>query len=193
MTDYSTIEVSRDVRHRNNPNHDEYYLNIRARLSEPKYTSRDLEWYGHHHFAFTWDHTAGPVLLFVELVGEKQSVLLRIGTSEGDRKSYDMVTVFRKRKADLMTDQFRTTVIYEKALLSSEYENFRGFFPFGLTLIQPAWESSSDITCSVFPSTDARMWSLRIHNRTFSQVRILGDIVRREVLSECTFAEERNH
>jgi hypothetical protein len=140
-------------------------------------------------FIYDFDYDAQystPFLLFIELTGQCAQVLLRLGNSAGDRKSYDMLLLFKGIKETVVKER----MIYKKRLFQDDFECFDGFFPFGFTLVQPALNSFLGIgTFSYgyhgFASRD--LLSFRIFQYRFHTLTIYGDIVAKSALFRRSF------
>jgi len=147
---------------------------------------------GEHTYNFLYDYASvEPFSLFLQMRGEPQSVVLRLGNALGDRKSYDMFHFFNNTKSAAMKNTWSPRVGYRKGMFSSEFDNFQGFWPFGFTLIQPTANELllGHFHYRAFPPSESCVLELSIYNYRFTSIAIYNDLVTREVLSERAFDE----
>jgi hypothetical protein len=186
MSEYSEITVAEVAKSRLMPGG--YNLVLRLLLENGKI--------GRHVYNFSYNYeTDRSLVLFIELSAESRNVVVRMGTEEGDRKSYDAFQLFTGIKSGLSEHEWGYRVGYKRSLFSSDWENFHGFRPFGFTLIQPPLSAissigSGDFVYGLHKPPDPHILSLRIHNHSFRAVKIYKDIVVRDVLSNESFGPQ---
>jgi len=151
---------------------------------------------GRHVYNFSYNYEAEPsLLLFIELTALTSNIVVRMSTEEGDRKSYDSFRLFTGIKSGLSEHEWGYRVGYKRALFSSDWENFHGFYPFGFTLIQPPLSTlssigSGDFVYGLHKPPDPHILSLRIYSHRFRAIKIYKDIIARDVLSGESFGPE---
>jgi|ERR1051325_2730986 hypothetical protein len=143
-----------------------------------------------HTFPFTYE-LENPPLFFIELLGKKQNIVLRMSNQDADRKSYDMFKLFSIDRDTFTSRKWVNRIFYKKSFLASDWERFDGFSVLGFTLIQPPWRGiASELNYSVHlnEKVDSDILSLVIHNHTFKEVKIYDGLVNRKPLSWRTFS-----
>ena|ERR1039457_6762519 len=149
-----------------------------------------------HSFPFIFE-LENPPLFFIELLGKKQNVVLRMSSEKADRKSYDMFALFSIGKDTFTSSKWVNRIFYKKSFLAGDWKCFDGFSIFGFTLIQPPWRGiASELNYCVHfrkDRTDSDILSLEIHNHTFKEVKIYDDLVNRKPLSWRTFSIENEN
>lgn len=142
-----------------------------------------------HLFKYSYD-VDRSFARYIELESSGGGVVVRVSAEEGDAKSYDMFQLFRGIKSEVARLDYR--VRFKRAMFSSEWDCFEGFFPFGMTLIQPPLSSLSSIGGGDFvyvahTPPSPYLLSLRIYRRTFRALRVLKDLTSRDVIYEKLF------
>ena len=173
----------------------DYYISVGQ-------TNDDLERGERHRsgkFTFSYDYRKRPYLFFLELNGKDTNVVFRFGDGEADRKSFDMFSLFKWNKKELLAGEYLTSGCYKKSLLSDDFECFNGFFPFGFTLIQPSCPQMGDPFSKFFNGyavhkpvpPEGKLLSFSFRELKFNSVTIYRDLISRESLWRCELRPSR--
>jgi hypothetical protein len=186
MSEYSEITISDPPACSLKSSH--YSLVFRLQL-------RDSE-IGHCSHAFRYSYDEDRSLVFyIELDDPAGSIVVRLGTDEGDTKSYDMFQLFLGIKSEASQEGWAHRLRFQKKLFSGDWDNFEGFYPFGMTLIQPPLSSlssmgSGDFVYVAHAPTSPHLLSLRIYRRRFRGLRVFKDVTGRDVVYERHFEQK---